>query len=110
MITIDMLIVTHPGLDRAEVEHWIAEDWLRPAAAEGTWQFREIDVARLRLIQDLRHEFRLDEEAMPVVLRLLDQLYDARRRLRRLRDAVDSSAPPEIREAVLHALVALRGE
>jgi len=106
MITIDTLIVTVAGLDRREVEHWIAQDWLRPAGDQGAWLFRDIDVARLHLIRELRYELRLDEEAMPVVLRLLDQLYDARRRLRRLRDAVERTAPPEIHQAVLHALLA----
>jgi len=106
MITIDTLIVTIAGLDRAEVEHWIAQDWVRPAGHQGAWLFGEIDVARLRLIRELRHELRLEEDALPVVLRLLDQLYDARRRLRRLCDAVDRTAPPEVCQAVLQALLA----
>jgi chaperone modulatory protein CbpM len=105
MISIDTLVVTISGLDRAEVEHWIAQDLLRPAGQGGTWLFRDIDVARLQLIQQLRHELRLEEDALPVVLRLMDQLYDARRRLRRLRDAVEGSTPPDVRDAVLRALI-----
>ncbi len=104
MITLDVLAVTIDGLDKAEVEHWIREDWVRPTSGEGTWLFCEIDVARLRLIQQLRYEFEFQEDVMPVVLRLLDQLYDERRRLRLLRDAVEQCAPPQIREAVLQAL------
>jgi hypothetical protein len=45
-----------------------------------------------------------------VVLRLMDQLYDARRRLRRLRDAVERAAPPELHQAVLAALRASDAE
>lgn len=106
MITIETLVVTISGLDRAEVEHWIAQDWVRPTGSAGAWLFRDIDVARLRLIRELRYELQLQEDALPVVLGLLDQLYDARRRLRRLRNAVNRNAPPEIREAVLQALTA----
>lgn len=106
MITIDTLVVTIHGLDRAEVEHWIDQDLLRPTRQDDAWLFRDIDVARLRLIQQLRHELRLEEDALPVVLRLMDQLYDSRRRLRRLRDAVEGSTPPDVREAVLQALLA----
>jgi len=106
MITIDTLIVIITGLEREEVEHWIAQDWVRPAGNQDGWLFSEIDVARLRLIRELRHELRLEEDALPIVLRLLDQLYDARRRLRRLRDAVDQTAPPEVCQAVRQALVA----
>jgi chaperone modulatory protein CbpM len=109
MITIETLIVTIEGLDRAEVEHWIAESWVRPAGSSGAWQFAPIDVARLRLIHELRHRLRMEEDALPVVLNLLDQLYDARRRLRRLRDAVDRTAPPDVRQALLRAMVAQAG-
>ncbi len=104
MITLDMLILTVRGLDAGEVERWIAQDWVRPAGGPGTWVFREIDVARLHLIRDLQGDLGLHEDAMPVVLRLLDQLYDERRRLRRLRDALDRHLPQETREAVLEAL------
>lgn len=105
MITIDMLVVTVAGLDRADVEHWIAQDLVRPAGQGGAWLFRDIDVARLRLIQELRHDLRLEEDALPVVLRLMDQLYDARRQLRRLRDAVEQGATADGRDGVLRVLL-----
>ncbi len=104
MITLDALIVTIEGLDSAEVERWIADDWLRPERAQGTWRFAEIDVARLHLIRDLRHDLGLSDEALPVILRLLDQLYDERRRLRLLKEAVERTATQEVRDAVLAAL------
>jgi len=56
-----------------------------------------VDVARVRLIAELR-ELRMDEEAMPVVLSLLDQLYAARRRMRLLQQAVDEAAPDAVRD------------
>ena len=105
MMTWDAVVVTVAGLDRGEVEGWIAQDLLRPAQQDGDWLFRDIDVARLQLIQELRHELRLEEDALPVVLRLMDQLYDARRRLRRLRDAVERGAAPDARDAVLRLLL-----
>ena len=106
MMTLDALMVTTEGIDRADVEHWIAQDWVRPAGSRGAWVFRDIDVARLRLIRDLRHELGLQDDALPIVLRLLDQLYDERRRLRRVRDAMDRTVPQEFREALLKAMLA----
>ena len=103
MISIDTLIVTIDGLDRDEVENWIAQDWLRPVQDEGIWHFADIDVARLHLILDLRTDFQIDDHGMPMVLHLLDQLYDARRQLRRLGDAI-TLAPMDIREAILQAM------
>lgn len=82
MISLEALVVDTPGLDRGELERWIAEGWVRPDRAPSGWMFREIDVARLSLIRELLLDLRLAEDAMPVVLRLLDQLYDARRALR----------------------------
>ncbi len=105
MMTLDALMVTTEGIDRADVEHWIAQDWVRPAGSRGAWVFRDIDVARLRLIRDLRHELGLQDDALPIVLRLLDQLYDERRRLRRLRAAMDRTVPEEFRKALLQALL-----
>ena len=97
--------LTDLGLDVAEVERWIALDWMRPDGAPGQWQFTAIDVARLRLIQELRHDLRLEEDALPVVLRLMDQLYDARRQLRRLRDAVEQGATADAQDGVLRVLL-----
>jgi chaperone modulatory protein CbpM len=105
MMTWEAVVVTVAGLDRGEVESWIAQDLIRPAQGDGDWLFRDIDVARLQLIQELRHDLRLEEDALPVVLRLMDQLYDARRRLRRLRDAVERGAAPDARDAVLRVLL-----
>ena len=104
MITIDALIIEGGGFDRAEVEHWIDEKWIRPDGSRGTWLFREIDVARLHLIRELRHDLGLKEDALPIVLGLVDQLYGERRRLRRLRDIVDRLAPFDVRQALLEAL------
>ena len=112
MITIETLCVALPGLRREDVEYWVAQDGVRPAGvgvgAGGGWRFGEIDVARVRLIHELRDELRVDEQALPVVLNLLDQLYDTRRRMMRLRDAIESAAPEDVRDAVLRAFLAAR--
>jgi chaperone modulatory protein CbpM len=103
MITIDMLPQRVMGLRVEDVSRWIELSWVRPDGRPGAWVFREIDVARVRLIVELRDELSLDEEAMPTVLSLLDQLYETRHQMRALRDAI-VAAPPEAREAVLREL------
>jgi chaperone modulatory protein CbpM len=82
MIGIDVLVVEVSGLQRQELERWIANDWVRPDGTEGHYAFRDIDVARVRLIQQLREDMAIDDNALPVVLSLLDQVYALRRRLR----------------------------
>jgi chaperone modulatory protein CbpM len=104
MITIDILCRSVGGLEPGEVEQWIGNAWLQAEGAPGDYRFREIDVARVRLIHELRHDLGVDDEALPVVLSLLDQLYAARRQMHRLRRAVEQAAPEEVRAAILSAL------
>ena len=87
----------------AEIETWVRLSWLNPAGEPGRWLFAEMDVARVRMIAELR-TLRIDEEAMPVVLSLLDQLYATRRDLRSLLEALHQAAPPDIRTAVMSRL------
>ncbi len=104
MINFDALMREIQGLDAADLRHWIAEHWVRAEESEGGFLFYEVDVARVRLIRELRHELAIGDEAMPVILHLLDQVYALRRRLRRLCEAVDAQ-PLELRDAV-HAHLA----
>ena len=106
-ITVEALCVGIAGLRPDEVEHWVACRWVRADEADGRLLFREIDVARARLIHDLRRDMRIDDAALPMVLSLLDQLYAERRRLRRLRDALEQAAPDAVRRDVLARLSAV---
>ncbi len=106
MITIDILCRTVAGLTPEEVEHWIGNAWLRAEGAPGQYRFRDIDVARVRLIAELRHDLGIDEDALPIVLSLVDQLYATRRQMYRLRRAVEEAAPEDVRQAILSALAA----
>jgi len=96
MITVQTLSQT-VGVAEAEIIRWVELTWLRPDGAPDRWVFQEVDVARVRLIAELR-ELQMDEEAMPVVLSLLDQLYATRRRMRLLQQAVDETAADAVRD------------
>jgi len=85
MITIEVLLTQLPDLPLQDLERWISNDWVRPDGRAGDYAFREIDVARVRLIKELRDRLEINEAALPVVLLLLDQLYDLRRRMRAMR-------------------------
>jgi chaperone modulatory protein CbpM len=84
MISIQVLLAAMPGLPENDLDRWISNAWVRPDGAPGRYLFRDIDVARVRLIQELRDDMEVNEAALPVVLLLLDQLYDLRRQLRRI--------------------------
>ena len=103
MIALDELLGRVRGLDRQELVRWVENRWVLPEQRGDTWLFHEVDVARVELILEIRHEFAIDDEAVPVVLDLLDQVYGLRRQLRRLCDALESQ-PDEVREAIRRAL------
>jgi chaperone modulatory protein CbpM len=86
MISVEVLLSEIPSLPRQDLDRWISKAWIRPDGRPGAYAFHDIDVARVRLIQELRDDLDVNELALPVVLLLLDQLYDLRRRLRELSD------------------------
>jgi chaperone modulatory protein CbpM len=104
MLTVDALFVEIRGLRRPDLERWISNAWVRPDGDPEHYLFREIDVARIRLIMELRENLEIEEPALPTVLSLLDQLYDMRRRLRGLNLALEETVPPEIRKKLLQKL------
>jgi chaperone modulatory protein CbpM len=97
MIGIDVVIGQISGLTRQDLERWIANAWVRPDKSADDYAFREIDVARARLILEMRDEMEINEDALPVVLLLLDQLYDLRRQMRDLNSAFLQVVPKDVR-------------
>jgi chaperone modulatory protein CbpM len=108
MIALEDLLKRLKELDRRELTRWVENRWVLPERRDETWIFHEVDVARIELILEIRHEFAIDEEALPLVLGLLDQVYDLRRQLRRVCDAL-AAQPPEVRAVIRQALPSLAG-
>ena len=103
MIVLEELLDRFAGLDRRELVRWVENRWVLPERRGKTWIFDEIDIARVELIIEVRREFAIDDEALPLVLGLLDQVYELRRQLGRLCDAL-ASQPAEIQAAIRRAL------
>jgi chaperone modulatory protein CbpM len=111
MIGIDELVGRVAGLKRAELVRWVENRWVLPELPDDVagWRFHEVDVARVELILDIRRELAIDDEALSLVLGLLDQVYSLRRQMRRLCDALEAQ-PPDIRDAIRQALNANTGQ
>lgn len=105
MITMESLIEHLTGLTLQDIEEWISNDWVRPDGRPGHYAFREIDMARVRLIHQLRVEMQVNDEALPIVLSLLDQLYDQRRRMRDVSEAIFRAASLETRQMIIQHLL-----
>jgi chaperone modulatory protein CbpM len=103
MIGFEELLIRYRGLERRDLVRWVENRWILPERRAETWVFHEVDVARVELIIEIRRDFAIDDEAMPLVLSLLDQVYSLRRQMRRLCDAV-AVQPEDIQEAIRKAL------
>jgi chaperone modulatory protein CbpM len=87
------------GVRRAELRRWIAQGWVLPERRAGDFWFREIDVARVRRVSEIRRDMAVAEEGVPMVLSLLDQVYGLRDQLCRLAEAVEAQ-PSDVRKAI----------
>jgi chaperone modulatory protein CbpM len=85
-LTITAVCSTIPGLTEDALAGFMRHDWVRPARTQGEPIFSDADIARIRLILDLRATLEVQEDTVPIVLSLLDQLYATRRQLRLVLD------------------------
>jgi chaperone modulatory protein CbpM len=65
-------------LDTPTMNAWIEAEWLVPLRRGNTFLFSDADLARARLIQDLKADFGVNDEGIAIVLHLLDQLHGLR--------------------------------
>jgi chaperone modulatory protein CbpM len=63
------------GLGASALAEFIEREWILPVDRE---LLDEEDLARIRLIQELRVDLGANDEAVPLILHLLDQLYRLR--------------------------------
>ncbi len=70
--------LTSSGLQVQTLEFWIEQRWLIPEETSVGLKFSDMDVARARLIQDLKTAFGVNDEGVDVILHLMDQLHGLR--------------------------------
>lgn len=65
------------GLEPKEIIRFIVLEWVVPTEIYINWKEQildEEDLARARLIRDLKENFEVNDEAVPIILNLIDQL------------------------------------
>ena len=83
-------------LDADQLRRYIRAGVVVPVQSESGPLFRELDLARLSLLVDLTEGYHLDEEALGLVMSLVDQLHGLRGDMRAMLDAV-AREPTETR-------------
>jgi chaperone modulatory protein CbpM len=105
MIGVDDLVAAIAALQRSDLEAWIEQQFVVPREEGGALVFTDQDCARIRLICTLHYDLEIDADTLPVVMSLVDQLYDTRQRLLSLTAAVATQD-----KAVQAAIMAALGE
>jgi chaperone modulatory protein CbpM len=104
MMTFSEVVLTVERIDSVELSRWVELGWVAPERREPEEPvFSDLDVARVCLICDLVHDMAVEEETVPLVLSLLDQVYSLRRQLNALTSAIQRQ-PDEVRRAILDLL------
>ena len=86
-------------ISRQELDLYLAESWVLPDRTGEELAFEEVDLARLRLIAELRRDFAVNDEAVPVVLHLVDELHLLRQCLTAVAEAL-ADLPAEHRSRI----------
>jgi chaperone modulatory protein CbpM len=96
--------VEHLTVTRLRV--WVAQGWIKPAGAAAQ-NYSEADLARAALICNLEDELGFNEDDVPVLLNLIDQIHGLRAELKGLLDALED-LPPDLRATVRMRITRIR--
>jgi chaperone modulatory protein CbpM len=96
-------VLTACGIGRDELVTWIERRWIMPLTSGSEYLFSEADLARAQMIAEFRRDLALDDDALSLVLDLVDQLHATRRRLRQL-VAVVCELPDDQCQSILQRL------
>ncbi len=96
-------ITTVTRLTRARLTTYVKHEFLFPTQSEAGPVFTVADLARIELICDLTEQFDLKEDALGVVLSLIDQLHGVRGELHRVMDAIEAQ-PEEVQAQIIAVL------
>ena len=86
-------------LDADTLRHWVAAGLVYGTGTDPV-RFDEADIARVRLICELRYDLDVEEASLLLVLSLIDQIYDLRRSVRAFAGAI-AEQPGEVRVQII---------
>lgn len=72
-------------MEQEIILHFIQEEWVTPYDQEAMI-FDDEDLSRIQLIQELQHDLGVNDEAVPIILNLIDQLNLLRSHLKKLKE------------------------
>ncbi|MCF3594991.1 hypothetical protein LZG00_13370 [Rhodobacteraceae bacterium LMO-12] len=95
----DEAIASVTRLTRSQLVTFVEARIVTPVYSDRGPVYRRLDLARMELLCDLTEQFDLDEDALGVLISLVDQLHGVRAELRALVDAI-ANEPLEVRQRI----------
>jgi len=96
-------IATVTRLSRSQLHLFVASDIVRPLHTDTGPRYRQVDLARLELLCELREDFDLEIDALCMVITLVDRLHETRGQLRAVLEAVRHE-PDEVNQRIAAAI------
>lgn len=84
------------ALTSRRLETWVTARLVQPVQSAHGNLYRDVDLARLALLCELDEGFALDDEALTLVMSLLDQVHELRAEMHSLMQAL-AQEPEEVR-------------
>jgi chaperone modulatory protein CbpM len=103
MKRVEEIVEQMESLQRSDLDIWIHEELITPQEDSGAMVFSEMECARIRLICTLRYELEVEAETLPVIMSLVDQLYQTRQQLLKLTAAV-AAQDKSVQAAIVAAI------
>lgn len=100
---LEELVEAIDQLQLEDLEAWMRQALVQAQDQSGYTLFNEAECARVRLICSLHYDMEVEASALPIVLELVEQLHETRRRLHALGAAV-LEQDEDIRSAILSRL------
>ena len=91
--------VLQARIDANLLREWVQAGWLAPQRTDTAQHFSEVDLARAHLVRDLQ-QLGVNDEGIPVILDLVDQLHGLRRLVRELLLGIDAQPETARRQLV----------
>ncbi len=88
MLTKSEMLSRIDRLSKSRLDICVTQSWVTPRQGDDGPVFDAFDAARLQLIVDLTEDMAVNDDAVPIILSLVDQLHTMRARLRALDRAV----------------------
>ncbi|MEZ5778098.1 MAG: hypothetical protein R3E44_07025 [Paracoccaceae bacterium] len=101
--TEDETVAAVARLTRPVLMSYVEAQVVTPMLTDRGPVFRQIDIVRLELLCELSEGFDLDEDALGVVMSLIDQLHGARAELRAVLAAIENE-PADVQERLAEAV------